>query len=222
MKHEQEILARAMCYIDDDMIMAAHGPRKKVRRFVPVLAAACFVAVFIAVFPILREVIDTGSDLLDAPNKGEAIPEEDAPTYSDEQAPIIPGVAYSIGTGKVTLQSATETTVTLTVELTDDTPLYIAFYGLRGDVLATTEPDYKDDGVIIRPETIRLYVDGAQTEVYQLPAAAGTYEVVVDYTTIRNGTYPMSEYVGVYAYTGKNGQAETIRFPLTVAVEHTH
>ena len=32
MTHEQEMLARAMSHIDDDMILAAHAPRKRNRR----------------------------------------------------------------------------------------------------------------------------------------------------------------------------------------------
>ena len=46
MTYEQEILARAMSCIDDDMILAAHAPRKKIRRVIPVAVAACLIAAF--------------------------------------------------------------------------------------------------------------------------------------------------------------------------------
>ena len=87
--------------------------------------------------------------------------------------------------------------------------------------LASTEPDYKDNGVIIRPNTIRLYVNGEEQPVYRFPTAPGTYEVVVDFTSIRNGTYPMREYVGLYAYIGKDDEMVTERFSLEVVSKDT-
>jgi hypothetical protein len=80
---------------------------------------------------------------------------------------------------------------------------------------------FKDNGVTIRPNTIRLYVNGAEQPVYRFPTAPGTYEVVVDFTSSRNGTYPMREYVGLYAYIGKDNAMVTERFSLEVVAEDT-
>ena len=104
---------------------------------------------------------------------------------------------------------------------TDSTPLYAMIYDLREGALASTEPDYKDNGVTIRPNTIRLYVNHAEQPVYRLPSAPGTYEIVVDFAIIRNGTYPMREYIGFYAYVGKDEEAVTKRFSLEVIPEAT-
>ena len=67
----------------------------------------------------------------------------------------------------------------------------------------------------------RLYVNGAEQPVYRFPTAPGTYEVVIDFTSIRNGTYPMREYVGLYAYIGKDGEMVTERFSLEVVAQTT-
>ena len=215
MTHEQEMLARAMSHIEDDMILAAHAPRKRVRRILPVAAAACLVAGFLAAFPYLRQIINTDSDLFGSGNEnaeaGDTIPNA---FPSTEQ-----GLPVTLGGTTITLTAATETTATFTVVKTDDTPLYAMLYDLRENALASTEPDYKDNGVTIRPNTIRLYVNGGEQPVYKLPKAPGTYEVTVDFAAIRNGTYPMREYLGFYAYVGEDAEAVTVRFSLDVTPE---
>ena len=216
MTHEQELLARAMSHIDDDMILAARAPRKKVRRVIPYVAAACLIAAIAVSFPYLRTVINVNSNLF-GPGEENM---EDAGASKPEMPPYAQmGIPVTLGGTTLTLTATTETTATFTVVKTDDTPLYAMLYDLRENALASTEPDYKDNGVIIRPNRIQLYVNGAEQPVYRFPTAPGTYEVVVDFTSIRNGTYPMREYVGLYAYIGEDGEALTERFSLEVTVE---
>jgi hypothetical protein len=54
-----------------------------------------------------------------------------------------------------------------------------------------------------------------------LPAAPGTYTVVVDFTAIRNGTYPMEEYMGLFAYVGKDGAPVAVYVSLELPEEDT-
>lgn len=224
MKHEQELLARAMGHVDDGMILAAHKPHKKWRRAIPPLVAACLILAFLAVFPYLREIINTNSDLIGPGPSGDAgvndggaegKPEE-PPPYFDQAIPV------ELGGTTLTRLGTTETTVTFTLVKTDDTPVYAILYDRLGGALACTEPGYTDNGVVIRPNTLRIYVDGATEPVFELPTAPGTYEVVVDFTVIRNGTYPMKEFIGIYAYIGEDKQEDepvTLKFDLSVTPE---
>jgi hypothetical protein len=45
--------------------------------------------------------------------------------------------------------------------------------------------------------------------------------VVVDFTSVRNGSYPMDEYLGVFAYSGKDGAPETVYFSLVLPEAET-
>ncbi len=215
MTYEQEILARAMSYIDDDMVLAAHAPRKKIRRVIPVVAAACLIAAFAVAFPTLREVINTNSDIL-APedglldNENGVFDSKEELTYIGQQLPV------TMSGSTLTLLNTTETTATFRLEKTDDTPVYAMLYDRRGGVLASTEPGYKDNGVVIRPNTVRLYINGADQPVFQFPTAPGSYEITVDFTSIRNGTYPMRECIGLYTYIGDESDAVTNNFSLAV------
>jgi hypothetical protein len=213
MTNEQELLARAMGHIDGDMIRSAHGPRKKVRRIIPVAVAACLIAAFAAVFPTLREVIDTHSPILN-PEDGPVDVENIGKPEMNPCAEI--GMPVTLGGTTLTLTAVTDTTATFEMIKTDDTPVYALLYDLREGALASTEPDYKDNGVLIRPKTIRVFVNGAEQPVFQLPTAAGSYTVLVEFSSIRNGTYPMREYIGVYAYIGEKDTAVTERFSLTI------
>ncbi len=217
MTHEQEMLARAMNHIDDGMILAAHGPRKKARRVIPVVVAACLIAALAVSFPYLREVINTNSDIL-SPGQGvgdDGTPSDPKPDqdYTKQDIPV------TLGGTTLTLTAVTDTTATFEMVKTDDTPVYAMLYDLRGGVLASTEPDYKDNGITIRPNTIRIYVNGAEQPVYRLPSAAGSYTVVVDFSSIRNGQYPMREHMGLYAYIGEDEAAVTEQFSLKQEVE---
>ena len=217
MTYQQEILARAMGHIDDDMLLSAHGPRKKLRRVIPVLAAACIIAVLAVSFPYLRTVINTNSDVLspgmDGALNGDKPDKPSAGLYHKQD------LSVALGGTTLTLTDTTETTATFTVVKTDDIPVYALLYDRRDGVLASTEPNYKDNGVLIRPNTIRLYVNGETAPVYQLPAAKGTYEITVDFEFIRNGQYPMQECIGLYAYIGEDEEAVTLKFSLAVVEE---
>lgn len=219
MTHEQEMLARAMSHIDDDMILAAHAPRKRNRRAIPYAVAACLIVALILSFPYLRRVINVDTDLF---GPGDNANKNEAGVIVPDAYPSSPqNTAVTLGGTTMTLTATTETTATFTVVKTDDTPLYAMLYDRLERVLASTEPDFKDNGVTIRPHTIRLYVNGAEQPVYRFPTAPGTYEVVIDFTSIRNGTYPMREYVGLYAYIGKDGEMVTERFSLEVVAQTT-
>ena len=227
MTYEQELLARSMSHLDDDMIAAAHGKRKRLRRLTPWLAAAMLAVVMIKVYPYLRTTIDMGG-----PPKGnglfnDGMFSEEFLESTDDSVAAVPGTQdpdappagvntpLTLGGATITMTEVSDTRITLTLVKTDDTPIYAALYGLLGNVIASTEPDYKDNGVLIRPYTVRLYQDGATEPTYELPCAPGTYEIVLDYTAIRNGSYPMQEYIGLYAYIGKDDKPVTVRLSLT-------
>jgi hypothetical protein len=127
----------------------------------------------------------------------------------------------TVGSSTLTLTAVTETSVTVTLVKTDDTPLYAAVYDRMGDALACTDPDYKVDGVTIRAGRIKIYANGAPEPATELPTAPGTYTLVVDFTSIRNGTYPMEEYMGFLAYIGKDGAPVTVYLSLEIPEEET-
>lgn len=214
MTYQQEMLTRAMSHLDDKLILSAHGPRKKVRRAIPVIITACLVVALIIAFPYLRKVINTDSDILN-PNDDGVI--DDASPIKPEMYEYTPqDRSVPLGGTTLTLTDTTDTTATFTVVKTDEVPLYALLYDRRGDVLASTEPDYKDNGVTIRPNTLKLYVNGQETPVYRFPTAPGTYEVTVDFSSVRNGPYPMRECIALYAYIGKEEEAVTLHFSLSV------
>lgn len=214
MTYQQEILSRAMNHLDDKMVLSAHGPRKKARRAIPVVIVACLVVALIVAFPYLRRVINTNSDILN-PNDDGVI--DDASPIKPEMYEYTPqNMAVTLGGTTLTLTDTTDTTATFTVVKTDEVPVYALFYDRRGDVLASTEPDYKDNGVTIRPNTLKLYVNGQAASVYRFPTAPGAYEVVVDFSSVRNGPYPMRECIALYAYVGEDGEAVNLHFSLAV------
>jgi hypothetical protein len=135
------------------------------------------------------------------------------------------GIPVTVGNSTLTLTDVTETTVTLTLVKTTSEPLYAAVYDRMGDALACTDPDYKVDGVTIRAGRIKVYpadaADGVAEPETVLPTDAGTYTVVIDFTSVRNGSYPMEEYLGVFAYSGKDGAPETVYFSLAVPEAET-
>ena len=220
MTYEQEMLARAMNHIDNDMILAAHGPRKKLRRAILPLIAVCLAAVFLAIFPYLREVIDTNSDLLGPPDGG--IEDGVGGGTPDSSLPDAEmGTPVTLGGTTLTLTAVTDTTAAFEVVKTDGVPVYVLLRDRRGGVLASTEPNYKDNGVAIRPNTIRVYVNGEEQTLYQIPTAAGAYEIVVDFTSIRNGQYPMQEFMELYTYVGEEDKPLSVRFPLEVEAPGT-
>jgi hypothetical protein len=130
-------------------------------------------------------------------------------------------VPVALGDSTLTVTDVTETTLTLTLVKTDNTPIYAAVYDRMGDALACTDPDYKVDGVTIRAGRIKVYSNGAADPATELPTVPGTYTLVVDFTAIRNGTYPMEEYMGFLAYIGKDGAPVTVYVSLAVSQADT-
>jgi hypothetical protein len=188
--------------------------------------AACLIGALAVSFPYLRQVINTDL-ILRGPDwnkeKDEIGDAEIAHKPKPEEIKGM-GIPVTVGNTTLTLTGVTETTATLTLVKTDDTPLYAAVYDRMGDALACTDPDYKVDGVTIRAGRIKVYpadaADAAEPAT-ELPAAPGTYTLVVDFTSIRNGTYPMEEYMGFLAYIGKDGAPVTVYLSLEIPEEET-
>ena len=201
------VAALAMGRLEDKLLLDARKSGKKLRRGIPVLAAACCVALLAVSFPYLREVINTDLVLRDRNWRDQNNEEGDAEIANKpDPADIQPiGATVVLGGSTLTLEAVTETTATYKLVKTDSIPVYAAVYDRMGDALASTEPGYKVDGATIRHGMIRVYVDGSDDRLSQLPTAPGTYTVVVDFSVIRNGTYPMEEYMGLYAYLGEEG-----------------
>ncbi len=207
------LFAQSMSTVEDALVVAAHAPRAKWRRWLPVAVAVCLVAAFLAAYPYLRTVIDTNSDLIDE-LEGDAVEENGQPGRPVPERYIGVGKPTTLGGTTMTLTSATDTTATFTVVKTDSEPLYLALYDMQGLILASTEPDFRVDGAIIRPYTIRLAVDNTEAILYTCPTAPDTYEITVDFSTPLNGSYPMMSIIGAYAYVGEDGAAVSRWFVL--------
>ena len=54
----------------------------------------------------------------------------------------------------------------------------------------------------------------ASERLSELPTAPGTYTLVVDFSTIRGGTYPMEDYMSFYAYMGEEKTVMRVFFSL--------
>jgi hypothetical protein len=166
----------------------------------------------------LREVINTDLVLRDRNWRDQNREEGDAEVANkpnpEDIHPI--GTTVVIGGSTLTLEEVTETTATYKLVKTDSIPVYAAVYDRMGDALASTEPGYKVDGATIRHGTLRVYLDGSEDRLSQLPTAPGTYTVVVDFSVIRDGTYPMEEYMGLYAYLGEEGTLSARWYTLVV------
>ena len=223
MRDDREMLAYAMSHIDDRMILAARRPHKKIRRWIPVAIAACLVVVIWQIYPYLRQVINT--DLAIGGPAGETAPEAGEeilrPNKPEQEQIIGQNIPQKLGSATITVTDVTEDTVTLRIVKTDSTPIYAALYDLLGYPLATTEEDYRVEGVIIQSHQLRLSVDGDDGYVYSIPKAAGTYEIVLDFSAVRHGVYPMLNHVGLYAYVGGEGEAESIFFSLAIPEDTT-
>lgn len=197
-------LAFGLSYADDTFILSARGRAKKARRLIPWVAAACAVLALIVSFPYLRTVINTNL-VLRGPNWREEneVGDAEQPNKPAADAILSIGTTASLGGSTLTVTEVTDTTLSLSLTKTDSTPLYVAFYDRMGDALGCTEPNYKVDGATIRPNLIRVYPEDGAEPVFTLPEGAGTYTVTVDFSRIRNGQYPMEDYVGFFIYDGE-------------------
>ena len=210
------VAALAVNHLEDQLLLDARRSGKKLRRGLPVLVAAACVALIAVSFPYLREVINTDLTLRDRNWRDEGKVEGDAEiAFKPNPADILPlGDTVTLGSNTLTLEAVTETTATYTLVKTDASPLYAAVSDRMGDALASTEKDYKVDGVTIRHGTLRVYVNGSSERLSELPVAPGTYTLVVDFSTIRGGTYPMEDYMSFYAYMGEEKTVMRVFFSL--------
>lgn len=232
MNREQEILARAMNHIDDRYVLAAHAPRRRLHHALPALVAACLCVVILAVYPFLRELINVENDL-----KGDSIPapeggyttggdeDEDKDYAGDANSgtgkPEINsyyglGTSTTLGGTTLTMTEVTDTTATFTVVKTDTKPLYVMLFDLKGNPLTTSEEGYRLDGGVIIRNSLHFTVNGATETVKILPSSPGTYTVTVDFSAVRDGTYPMLDYMGLYAYVDKDNQPLMRQFSLVI------
>ena len=218
-----ETLARGLNHVEDALLLAAHGKGQKARRLVPWVAAACLVGALAVSFPYLREIINTDLVLRGPDWNKEKDEIGDAEIAHKPSADSIKGmnIPVTLGGSTLTVTDVTDTTLTITLVKTDDTPLYAAVYDRMGDALACTDPDYKVEGVTIRAGRIKVFADGGAEPETVLPTAPGTYTLVVDFASIRNGSYPMEEYMGFLAYIGKDGAPVAVYVSLAVSQADT-
>ena len=110
MKYEQEILMRAMNYLDEDMVQSAHGPRKRLRRAVPWLISICLVAAVVWAFPYLRPLINTDLTLRGPTwNQNNGDGEAEVPNKPDPNTIRKQGETVTLGSHTVKLNRVTET-----------------------------------------------------------------------------------------------------------------
>lgn len=206
-------LAFAMGEISDRAVTRARTNAKMIRRFLPLVLAVCVIIVAVHYYPDLREMIDSGLKLNGAAGDDQPNGDEATPSIRPDAEDIFGvNIPKELGTTTVTVTAYTESTVTLTLVKEDNTPIYAAFYDLLGYPLATTEAGYKLNGQLLQENVLKVTVDDRDTPVYELPSAIGTYTVTVDFSGVRHGAYPMLDHIGLYAYVGENGKAETIFF----------
>ena len=185
MTHEQEILARSMSRIDDDIILSAHAPRQKAyQRFGP-LAVACLVVVLSVSFLHLYEILGDQRDLKapEASGQGNNYAAADMDKEEDFYAPSEES-PMPWDRVRLTLLELTDTVATFSLIKTDDTPAYMTLCDASGEVLASTQIIGKDESVTSSVPMISLCVDYAEESVYVLPTQAGTYEIQADLTVV--------------------------------------
>ncbi len=226
MTREQEILSRAMNFVDDDLIAAAHAPRKKMRHYAPALIAACLCVVIVATFPMVRAFVgdmDKSNDALPPGDAGGPNNQVPAENWYIQNAPEMPnpslGDTAPIGMTDLTLLALTDTTATFRMVKRDSQPLWVAIRQYAGGLLASTEPDFTDNGTILRPRQIRVSVDGVDQPAATLPVPEGTYTVKLDFSSLRNSDYRMEDTLIFYRYTDESGTVEHIRFNIALPAE---
>ena len=215
------LLITGMGHLNDPLIASANMGCKRVNRLIPWIAAACVIGILAVSFPYLRQVINTDLVLRNPDWNKETDGSGDAetPDKPTEDKILSLNTSATLGGSTVTVTAVTDTTLTLTLAKTDNTPLYAAFYDRMGDALACTDPTYKVDGVTIRPGRIKVYTEGATEPETELPTDPGNYTLTVDFSSIANGTYPMDDYVGLFTYTGENGAPVAVYFSLILPEE---
>ncbi len=233
MTREQEMLARAMNFVDDEYIASAHAGGKKLRHALPLMIAACLVVVLIAVFPTLQRLINVegSQDLLSGLPPAPGSPNEIVGSGSTDMGHLLTqskpdvseppptiGDTVTLGENTVTMTAFTDTTATLRVIKRDATPLHVAFCQWGGGYLASTQPSFRDGNTILREGQIKVYVNGATEPTALLPTAPGEYEITVNFATLRNGSYVMQNTMIVYTCTGKEVTVKSQWFAIDPAL----
>ena len=215
------LLVTGMSHVQDTLIASANRGGKRISRLIPWVAAACVIGAVALSFPYLRQVINTDLVLRnpDWNKETDGSGEAETPDKPTEDKILGLNTSASLKGSTVTVTAVTDTTLTLSLAKTDDTPLYAAFYDRMGDALACTDPSYKVDGVTIRQGRIKVYTEDATDPATELPTAPGNYTLTVDFTSIANGTYPMGDYVGFFTYTGENNAPVAVYFSLIIPEE---
>ncbi len=205
---DRDTLADAVGQLEDSLILAAHAPGKRLRHLRPWLAAIAACLILFLTFPYLRTLIDATG-----PDRDDHLGEETGGILPDRSIYRELGEPTTLGGNTLTLLTIGRSTATFELRKGDNAPLYAAVYSPNGQALASTEEGLRVDGMVIRPHRIAVYIDGYETPAYEIPKAAGTYRLVIDFGKIRDSAYLMDEAVGFYIYAGK-GKLTAEKFSL--------
>ena len=215
------LFSDALCYLDDDILAEAHPEtvgrppnahrRERMWKNMGLVAS---LALLLLISPILFRM---GMDIVGSsggsagdmvpPNENMApnSPMEDKENENDghygadigdslspepDEYPVVGHYVFG-DFGKLYFAEETETTITLRMTLTQKAtvPLYIYFYDYSG-VMATTQPNYQNGGIIIREGRIKVTVNG-QAWDGALPSEIGTYDIVLDISSLVKDDVPM-------------------------------
>lgn len=211
-------LAQGLNYVEDSLLLTArNGSRRIARWLLPRAATVCVLLALAISFPYLRSIINTDLVLRDRDwRKSKDELEDPEISQGPSEDKLLPlGASGTVADSTLTLTAVTETSASLTLVKTGDLPLYAAVYDRMWDALACTDPDYDLDGVTLRPGRIKVYTEGVAEFDTVLPCRPGTYRLVVDFTSVRKGTYPMEDCLGILSYSDKDTPPQVIYFSLT-------
>ena len=208
------LLSEAMGFLDDDLIAEAHGEavgksldvilRQKLMKNIGLVACIVLLTICIPRFAQLNYLEADGNTATPPQNEAVGNSKEDFEGVWDGANDVLSGNTYGDpeqfngvgcvvqGTyGSLSFVSMTDSTITLRMTLTQDakTPIYIYFYDYAG-VNATTQPNYTNNGVVIRGGRLKVTVNGEAIDD-SLPTTAGTYDIVVDFSSLLKDDIPM-------------------------------
>ena len=213
LEEKRLLLSEAMGFLDDDLIAEAHGEAvgkslDKVlhqRLMKNIGLVACIVLIALCI-PRLAQWsgMEVSGDMAPPQNEEVGNSKNDFEGVFDGAGDVLNGNTYGDpeqfngvgcvvqGTyGSLSFVSMTDSTITLRMTLTQDakTPIYIYFYDYAG-VNATTQPNYTNNGVVIRGGRLKVTVNGEAIDD-SLPTTAGTYDIVVDFSSLLKDDIPM-------------------------------
>ncbi len=188
-----QLFAEALSEIDETFVMEAAetAPRRSFRRAWTAGIAVAAVALLLVPAAIAPALLagESGSGTGGTPpytgddiGGGTGGAAGDTPGGSETGgAPMQLSETRSVRGGVITYLSRTETTVSFRFEKTDTSPVWFTLTGRRAGrtYFATTDPSNADMGT---PDAVfTFYIDG---EAGEFPTAAGTYDVVVDFSSL--------------------------------------